>query len=165
MNFSTPLFTIGYEGLNSAQFFEILQAHNVQHLIDVRAIALSRKAGFSKTALGLACHDAQIEYTHIPSLGCPNDIRASYRLTGDWQEYTRHFLSYLATRDSDVDILLELSQNKRCALLCFEADANFCHRLYIAQAVQKISCGEIEIYNLNRNSIVIEESLLLPAGK
>lgn len=165
VNFTTSLFTIGYEGLHSSQFFDILQAHDIQHLIDVRAVALSRKAGFSKTALRSACLEAGVEYSHLQALGCPKDIRNSYRTDGNWQEYTTRFLSYLATRESDVSELLYLAQMDRCALLCFEADANFCHRKYVAEAVGKISCQPIKLHHLSQNSIPTEEFLLALADR
>ncbi len=72
------LYTFGYEGLDLDAFLARLGAAGVCQVVDVRELPLSRKKGFSKRALAaaLAAHD--IEYLHMPALGCPKPIRARY---------------------------------------------------------------------------------------
>ena len=52
-----PLSTIGYEGKTLAEFLDELKAVGVALLVDVRAVAASRRPGFSKTALGNALRE------------------------------------------------------------------------------------------------------------
>jgi len=65
------LLTIGYEGAVIEDFCATLKAAAVRTLVDVRALPVSRKRGFSKTALGQACAAAGIAYLHLSALGNP----------------------------------------------------------------------------------------------
>jgi uncharacterized protein DUF488 len=44
-------YTIGYQATSVESFIAALRAQHIAHLIDIREVALSRKTGFSKTAL------------------------------------------------------------------------------------------------------------------
>jgi uncharacterized protein (DUF488 family) len=129
------LMTIGYEGLSLQEFFIILSRCNVETLIDVRELPLSRKKGFSKNALSQAALQRGVGYLHVAALGCPKPIRHDYRENGDWEKYTDRFLKYLGTQESVLSELAETIQRSRCCLLCFEEDYNFCHRKYVAEAM------------------------------
>lgn len=136
---SMTLFTIGYEGASIEQFWTTLRENRVELLLDVRATAWSRKAGFSKGALQLAAEQNGLKYEHWVSLGCPRDVLRAYRADKNWEIYTRDFWSYLREREDDVRALSQVAQVYRCALLCFEADADFCHRSYVAQFAAEIA--------------------------
>jgi uncharacterized protein (DUF488 family) len=129
------LMTIGYEGLSPKEFLAILNRCNVETLIDVRELPLSRKKGFSKSALSQEASQRGVGYRHLATLGCPKPIRHEYRETGDWEKYTDRFLKYLATQELVLSELAEIIQQSRCCLLCFEEDYNFCHRKYVAEAM------------------------------
>jgi uncharacterized protein (DUF488 family) len=129
------LMTVGYEGLDSQQFFAILGAHQVETLVDVRELPISRKAGFSKNALSQAAASHHIRYVHMLALGCPKDIRHDYRADGDWRRYTGRFNHYLDGQQAAIAELLKLVGQERCCLMCFEADPNFCHRSFVAARV------------------------------
>lgn len=60
-----------------------------------------------------------------------------YRADGNWKRYTEGFLKYLATQDDAVAELAALAATTNCALLCYEADHNFCHRSMVADAVKR----------------------------
>ena len=96
-------------------------------------------SGVFKTALRTALHQSGFEYVHLAMLGCPKDIRNRYREDGDWAAYRKRFLRYLATQESAIAELAALSSDSNCALLCFEADHNFCHRSMVANAVSDIA--------------------------
>ena len=132
------LMTIGYEGLTLADFLAILRRVNVETLVDVRELPLSRKPGFSKSALSAAVTAREIQYVHVPALGCPPDIRHDYRNDGDWQRYTQRFCAYLDTQQDVIQSLALRTRNERCCLLCFEADPAFCHRSYVAERVRGV---------------------------
>ncbi|MBI5291596.1 MAG: DUF488 domain-containing protein [Chloroflexi bacterium] len=142
------LMTIGYEGLATAQFFDLLTAGRVQTIVDVRELPLSRKPGFSKSALALSTAAHSLEYIHVPALGCPREIRHEYRDDGDWQRYTRRFRAYLSTQTEAIHDLSQLAQRNRCCLLCYEADPNFCHRLFVAERVVEIVGTSLKIVHL-----------------
>ena len=126
------LFTIGYEGLSNSDFFSILQSQQIETLVDVRELPLSRKPGFSKKALTASCLQHGLNYTHLPALGCPRTIRHTYRENNDWAWYTRHYLTHLQQQPDTLSDLAQRVQKERCCLLCFEADPQECHRLYVA---------------------------------
>lgn len=122
------LYTVGYEGLNIEQFLLMLDKYDIEKIIDIRECPISRKAGFSKNALKNVLAANGFDYTHLAALGCPKPVRNCYKLNHDWAIYKKGFKAYLQTQDSALDELYNLAREKRCALLCFEADAQFCHR-------------------------------------
>lgn len=134
------VFTIGYEGLDIDDFMSLLADHGIETVVDIRELPLSRKPGFSKTALANVLNVSGLEYVHMVALGCPKPVRDGYREDGDWKRYTAGFLKYLKTQKDAVAELGDLVQSSNCALLCFEADFNFCHRSMVAEAVSK-HCG------------------------
>ncbi|MET0280729.1 MAG: DUF488 domain-containing protein [Steroidobacteraceae bacterium] len=129
------ILTAGYEGLTLDTFLARLAAHGVRTLADLREAPISRKRGFSKTALALALEQQRIGYRHIRALGCPKPIRDAYRADGDWQKYTRGFMAHLGQQQPAIAELTALVDAQPTALLCYEADFNRCHRTYVARAV------------------------------
>jgi len=127
------IYTIGYEGTDSDRFVAALLAHRVELLADVRAVALSRKKGFSKTALKAALDAAGIDYIHFGDLGDPKPGRLAAR-AGRMQEfrsiYTAH-LEGMAARAA-LEALAAVAHRKATCLLCFERDPRTCHRSIIA---------------------------------
>lgn len=134
------IFTVGYQGLSLSAFKLLLFSHGIQTLVDVREFPISRKPGFSKNALKNASNESGLTYTHMPTLGCPRPVRNQYREDGDWSRYTNGFLSHLNRQAVAIAQLSEMAQLSRCALLCFEADFNRCHRSMVAYAVSQY-CG------------------------
>lgn len=138
------VFTIGYEGLDIDDFMSRLSEYGIETVVDIRELPLSRKPGFSKKALADVLNLSGLEYVHMVELGCPRPVRDSYRADGDWKRYTTGFLKYLNTQKDAIAELAELVQSSTCALLCYEADFNFCHRSMVADAVNKNCGAEIE---------------------
>lgn len=137
------IYTVGYEGLDLEGFLLQLRRSGVRLLVDVRDLPLSRKRGFSKTALAKALGGAGMTYLHIRSLGCPKAIRDQYRVDGDWKAYTAAFLKHLGKQSQAVRELADLCEKRPAALLCYEADAGHCHRTYVARAVAAVSSGRV----------------------
>jgi len=138
------VFTIGYEGLDIGTFMSLLGEHGVETIVDVRELPLSRKPGFSKKALASALNLSGIEYVHMADLGCPEPIRDRYREDGNWKRYTEGFLKYLKTQKAAIVDLSDLVNSSNCALLCYEADFNFCHRSMVANAVREHCGADVE---------------------
>jgi uncharacterized protein (DUF488 family) len=134
---TTTVATVGYEGTTMAAFLRALREAEVQLLVDVRAVASSRRPGFSKTRLAANLAEAGIDYLHLRVLGTPADGRAAAR-SGRHDEMQRIFRAHLATdaaRDG-METLVELARGERkLCLLCFEADPAHCHRTLVAAAL------------------------------
>lgn len=131
-----PVFTIGYEEATPARLIAALRAAGVTTLVDVRALANSRKPGFAKRALGAALAEAGIAYQHVPALGTPAEGRAAVR-AGRPAEMRRIFGAKLAGLEGQA-ALAALSAQARAepiCLLCLEADPAQCHRTLVAEAV------------------------------
>jgi uncharacterized protein (DUF488 family) len=133
------IYTVGYEGLALEEFLQQLRRTRVQIVVDVRDVPLSRKRGFSKTGLAAALDAAGMKYLHIRSLGCPKAIRDQYRASRDWKAYTAAFMQHLRKQGVAVGQLATVCKGSAVALLCYEADAGFCHRTYVARAAAAIS--------------------------
>ena len=128
------LFTIGYEGATMDEFLAALKAAGVERVIDVRAIAASRRPGFSKTALGNSLAEAGIDYVHLRALGTPTEGRAAAR-AGRQADLERIYADQLALPEAMVQAeqMKELTAEKPSALLCFERDPKHCHRTLLWQ--------------------------------
>ena len=131
------LATIGYEGAAVPPFLAALTAAKVQLLVDVRAVASSRRPGFAKTALAANLATVGIDYLHLRGLGTPADGRAAAR-AGKHGEMQRIFREHMRTEKALGDLLaLEdlVSAGRRVCILCFEADPAHCHRTLVAEAL------------------------------
>lgn len=129
--------TIGYEGTTVPGFLEALAAARVELLVDVRAVASSRRPGFAKSKLAANLEEAGIGYVHLRGLGTPADGRAAAR-SGRHAEMHRIFREHLRTdtAQEDLDRLVDLVRGGRqVCLLCFEADPAHCHRTLVAAAL------------------------------
>lgn len=125
-------------------FLFMLKKNNIDTVVDVREIPLSRKPGFSKKSLGMTLNCSGMDYVHMPALGCPKRVRERYRRDGNWQRYTVDFMEYLATQEDAIDELSDMVRFSDCALLCYEADYNFCHRSMVADAVRDCCGARVE---------------------
>jgi uncharacterized protein (DUF488 family) len=116
-------FTVGYEGRTLPAFIQMLQGVGVERVVDVRALPLSRRKGFSKTPLSQALSDGGIEYVHVRAAGNPfrdqkDDIETCLAL------YGKHL-------DAHPEVVVEVEtaiNGHRAALLCVEGDVHCCHR-------------------------------------
>ena len=130
------IFTIGYEGATMDEFLAALKAAGVERLIDVRALPLSRRPGFSKSALRGALEEAGIEYVHLKALGTPAEGRSAAR-AGRHDDLERIYAAQLELPEAIVQgaQMLELAAEKPSALLCFEREPEHCHRSLLLTAV------------------------------
>jgi uncharacterized protein (DUF488 family) len=131
------LFSIGYEGLKLEGYLNKLIRNNIRVVCDVRKNPLSRKFGFSKTALSNALDRVGIEYRHLPTLGIVSDKRQELNTQSDYDalfdEYEKTTLKLGHETVSTVAKLLW--ENERIALLCFEKLPEQCHRTRVANVV------------------------------
>ena len=131
-----PLATIGYESQTQDAVIARLKAAGVETLVDVRAVAASRRAGFSKTLLAASLAEAGIGYVHLRQLGTPKPGREAAR-KGRIAEMTAIFAEHMAEPGAQLELASakELAGERRIALLCFEADHRGCHRDILARMI------------------------------
>jgi uncharacterized protein (DUF488 family) len=129
--------TVGYENATPAGLTDALSAARVDLLVDVRALAGSRKPGFAKSRLSATLADAGIEYLHLPSLGTPRDGRIAARAgrTGDFRRIMRSQLRSTSGREGLATLAEKVGSGRRVCLLCLEADPEQCHRSIVAEAL------------------------------
>ncbi len=130
------ILTIGYGATTPAALIEALRGAGVQTLVDVRALANSRKPGFAKRALSESLADAGIAYVHEKLLGTPAEGRAAVR-AGRPAEMRRIFARHMqgAEQRDAVARLGARARVERTCLLCLEADPAQCHRTLVAEAL------------------------------
>lgn len=130
------IFTIGYEAATMGDFLAALKKAGVERVIDVRALPLSRRPGFSKTPLRGALEEADIDYVHLKALGTPAAGRDAAR-KGRHEELKRIYAGQLELPEAIAQgaQMLELAAEKPSALLCFERDPAGCHRTLLLEAV------------------------------
>lgn len=130
----TTVLTTGYEQHQTPEsLVAALQAAEVEVLVDVRELPLSRRRGFSKTALGEALNRVGIEYLHQRALGNPKPARDIWRYE-DRDEGERMYRAHVRNGSAwAVDELSQTLQHQRTCLLCFEADHRDCHRSVIVE--------------------------------
>jgi uncharacterized protein (DUF488 family) len=133
---SRRIFTIGYEGSTQSELVAALRAAGVARVIDVRAVPLSRKPGFSKNVLAAGLAEAGIDYVHLKALGTPPAGREAAR-KGQWETMNRIYAAQLETPEAGADAarMIALAEEKPSALLCFERDPAACHRTPLREAV------------------------------
>lgn len=141
------IYTIGYEGTDIERFVQTLKAVGIQVLADVRAVALSRKKGFSKTALRNRLAEEGIEYVHFNPLGDPKPGREAAR-AGKYDLFRTIYGKHLATAEAQSALRqLEIAvQNKATCLLCFERDPNVCHRSIVTTALRADGNDVFDLY-------------------
>ena len=131
--------TIGYQAATMPSFLRALPDAKIDLLVDIRAVASSRRPGFSKTALAANLREAGIGYLHLRSLGTPAEGRAAAR-AGKHEVMREIFLEHMETPAARAELasLAELVEARRVCVLCFEADPAHCHRSIVASELGRV---------------------------
>jgi len=133
---ASNLATIGYEGRTINDVLDALRGARVSLLIDVRAVAQSRKPGFSKRQLAAALDQAGIAYVHLQGLGTPKPGRDAVR-AGHPERMEVIFREHMTSGRAQVALAQakDLVRQKPACLLCFERDHATCHRRLVAEMI------------------------------
>ena len=135
---SKKLFTIGYEQTPAKAVLDELQRAGVKLLVDVRAIAASRRPGFSKSQLAAGLDARGISYLHLRGLGTPKEGRIAAR-NGEMKTLAKIYGAHLKTPQARAEMdelaALVLQAGPVC-ILCYERDHNQCHRKFIAEIIE-----------------------------
>lgn len=129
--------SVGYERYRLVEdFARLLAQAEVERLIDVRELPISRRRGFAKTALAEALAEQGVEYLHLRGMGNPKEFRDLYK-SGQVAEGRAGYEQLLTEdRADDLRELAETIHEKRSALMCVEHDEAVCHRQVIFAALQ-----------------------------
>ena len=140
------LFTIGYEQAPAKAVLDELEQAGVKLLVDVRAIAASRRPGFSKNQLAAGLDERGIGYIHLSGLGTPKEGRLAAR-SGDFKRLHQIFTKHLKTpqaREEMDELSALVKQAGPVSLLCYERDHSHCHRKWIAEIIEERNGVKVE---------------------
>ncbi len=132
------IFTIGHSTRPIAEFVDLLQAHGVKQLIDIRTIPKSRhNPQFNSDALAATLRHAGIRYAHLKELGGLRHARKDSVNLGWRNASFRGFADYMQTPEftAALDRAADLAQQLPTALMCAEAVPWRCHRSLVADAL------------------------------
>lgn len=134
----TGIITVGYEGLSIDEFLMKLIQEKVQVLADVRKNAWSMKFGYKKFTLNSLCKNIGIEYLNYPSLGISGTHRKNLKSKRDYDALFNHFRRELIKKENELKTLMQMAEERRIALMCFEQDPAYCHRRIVAEELAKM---------------------------
>jgi uncharacterized protein (DUF488 family) len=132
------VFTVGHSTRGLDDFVQLLRAHAVACLADVRTVPRSRRnPQFDRETLPDALRPYGIAYAHLPALGGLRHPRADSPNAGWRNASFRGFADYMATPEFAAGIaeLIGLAARRRTAVMCAEAVPWRCHRSLIADAL------------------------------
>ena len=133
------LFTIGYEQTPAKSVLDELEQAGVKLLVDVRAVASSRRPGFSKSQLAAGLDERGISYVHLRGLGTPKEGRLAAR-AGQYETLQKIYAKHLKTPQAreELDELSALvKKSGPVCILCYERDHLHCHRRWIAEIIEE----------------------------
>ena len=158
------VWTAGHSTRSGEEFVEILKAHGVQVLVDVRSYPGSRRyPQFNRAALSESLAEAGIEYRHEPRLGGRRAPRADSHNTAWRNPQFRGYADHMETEvfRKGVEDLLELARDARVAVMCAEAVWWRCHRGLLADYLKATGHTVIHIIDERKT----EEHPFTPAAR
>lgn len=132
------VYTIGHSNRTWQEFLELLRAHKIERLIDVRTIPRSRRnPQFSRETLAPKLRGARINYAHLRKLGGLRHARPDSPNSAWRNASFRGYADYMQTPKFEEGLkrLIKLGKQKRTAMMCAEAVPWRCHRSLIADAL------------------------------
>ena len=142
------IWTVGHSTRTAQEFSEILLAHRIGALVDVRSFPGSRRyPHFNKQELSVTLAGIGIQYAHNPQLGGRRQPSSQSRNTAWKNSSFRAYADHMETDEfrKGVEELLNLSEEKRTAIMCAEALWWRCHRSLIADFLKARSIEVIHI--------------------
>jgi uncharacterized protein (DUF488 family) len=150
------VFTIGHSTRPLAEFIEMLRAHGVQRVVDVRSIPRSRhNPQFNRDTLARHLRAARIGYVHLKKLSGLRRAKADSANVGWHNASFRGFADYMQTEDflAGLGRLEKLAVGKPTAIMCAEAVPWRCHRSLIADALVVRDFPVEDIMSVARTSV------------
>ena len=139
------VYTAGYEGKSVDSFFDRLLRSGMELVIDVRAMPLSRRYGFSKRQFGEIAKKLGLEYLHFGKLGIPSEHRANLTDFDSYQRLLREYQHNMLPRlENEIAEVGQLMQRTLAVLVCVENDFRCCHRSRLAEAISRRAGLKVE---------------------
>ena len=132
------ILTVGHSTRPIEEFLNLLRAHGVQLLADIRTVPRSRRnPQFNTDALPSSLKAAGVDYTHLPGLGGLRKPRPDSPNGGWKNDSFRGYADYMQTPEFDESLanLLRLAQERSVAIMCAESVPWRCHRSLVADAL------------------------------
>ena len=148
--------TIGHSTRTWRDFLEVLRAHRVKRVIDVRSIPRSKhNPQFNRETLSTKLRAARIGYVHLRKLGGLRHARRDSLNIGWRNASFRGFADYMQTSEFHAGLqrLMKLAAQKRCAIMCAEAVPWRCHRSLIADALTVRGIRVEDIMSMRRSQV------------
>ena len=148
--------TIGHSNRTWKDFLELLRAHRVKRVIDVRSIPRSRRnPQFNRETLSKKLRAARIGYVHLRKLGGLRHARRDSPNMGWRNSSFRGFADYMQTSEFAAGLhrLMKMAAEKRSAIMCAEAVPWRCHRSLIADALTVRGIRVNDIMSMKRSQI------------
>ena len=148
--------TIGHSTRTWREFLDILRAHRVKRVIDVRSIPRSRhNPQFNREILSRKLRAARIGYVHLRKLGGLRHARRDSPNMGWHNASFRGFADYMQTSEFEAGLhrLMKLAGQKRSAMMCAEAVPWRCHRSLIADALTERGIRVHDIMSMKRSQV------------
>ena len=162
------IFTVGHSTLSIEKFLEMLEAHGIRRLIDVRTIPKSRRnPQFGQDQLADSLHQRGIEYIHLPGLGGLRHARKDSINTGWKNASFRGYADYMQTPAfrQALASLIEFAAGAPTVIMCAEAVPWRCHRSLIADALLVRGVRVEDIMSLTRRTLHTLTSFAKVRGK
>jgi uncharacterized protein (DUF488 family) len=167
------VFTIGHSTRIWEAFLELLRAHGIERVVDVRSISRSRhNPQFNRETISAKLRGARIGYVHLRRLGGLRHARRDSPNMGWRNASFRGFADYMQTPEFEEGLLrlIKLAKQKRSAILCAEAVPWRCHRSLIADALTVrgiraahiVSGKRVQVHTLTSFGRVRGDSILYP---
>jgi uncharacterized protein (DUF488 family) len=140
------VWTIGYQGRTIDEFVHCLQQEGITAVVDVRRRPISRRPGFSKSRLKTALAHSGIQYFHFSDLGMPPQWLPLRNERDGNRKVLALYRGSMNERETPLQDLSALARRERICLVCFEADADHCHRSVLADALGSLCFGVCHLH-------------------
>lgn len=152
-HFLNAVYTCGYESLSVERFVDTLSRQGFERVIDVRHHAYSRKYGFTGGLLKSICSVVKLEYVHAPEVGLPGPLRKALNEGEPPEKIFTHYRNVLLpSQNAAQQRIAQWVMERPSVLMCFEADAQHCHRGILAPLISKLTglpVVHLRLSNLN----------------
>lgn len=142
------IFTVGHSTLSIERFIALLKSYGIERLVDIRTIPRSRhNPQFNESDLAGSSTANDIEYVPMKALGGLRHTRKDSPNAGWRNKSFRGYADYMQTADFQhaLETLIQMSRQKRTAIMCAEAVPWRCHRSLVADALSVHGVPVVEI--------------------
>jgi uncharacterized protein (DUF488 family) len=133
------LYTIGFAKKTAERFFSLLEANNIERLVDIRLNPRGQLAGFTKQddLPYFLSRLIQCEYHYLNVLAPSDKILSNYRNDKNWNRYVLEFEKLMDERKIPYSLDRTLFEEKICCLLCSEPTPDKCHRRLVSERLAR----------------------------